>query len=108
MTRAMTYAITAPTGMPGRSEVTGWGLRCEHGVTTTDDVERAFTPGQILNRLVAARMELPAETSNAVCSIVAARSLLGILHTTRWGCDCGVLPQPLGALLREADGGPVQ
>lgn len=101
MTAALFYPI-------GKGDITEWGLRCAHGTTTTQDVAGAFRSDQILNRLVAARIELPADASDVVCSIVAVRSLLGILHTTRWGCDCGVLPQPLAGLLREADGGPVQ
>ena len=81
-------------------------LRCEHGTTDTDDVVAAFTRDEIFNRLVAARVELPPQTSNVICSLVAERSLLGILHSQRFGCSYGVLPLRLDALVREAREGP--
>jgi hypothetical protein len=67
-------------------------------VAVAGTLHEAFTPPQILNRLVADRMSLPPDTSNVMTAVVAVRSLLGLLLTVRFGCDCGVLPLPLAEL----------
>lgn len=103
--RAVFYPVI-PKHMPGVASVIDlWALKCDHGLVTSDDVHEAFSPELILNRLVADRMQLPAGASHLMTALVAIRSLMGLLLTTRFGCSCGVTPLPLAELDPEADRG---
>ncbi len=58
--RAVFYPVV-PKRVPGVASVIDvWALKCDHGLVTSEDVLDAFPPQQILNRLVADRMQLPA------------------------------------------------
>ena len=85
-----------------------WTLRCDHGAVRSDEITRTFTVDLVLGAYLYWALELDASLSDEVVALVATQTLLGRLAELRWGCDCGLRPYVLGALLLAADEGPRQ